>query len=179
MVKSTIQTQKLADAFKLLLSQATFEHITVKQICTQAGVHRSTFYRHFDDKFQLLEFLCVAMLRQQNDGDNVIEQFFSMIEQNKKFFRNVTVNNSNAMTVFYLERLIANRMLEKISLQSNADPDEPIPSRMRAVFLTSQNQETVAHFFAGALLSVGISWIEHNFVEPKSVVVASYLRCIR
>lgn len=33
-----------------------FSKITVDQICENAMIHRSTFYKHFDDKFRLLEY---------------------------------------------------------------------------------------------------------------------------
>jgi len=33
-----------------------FSKITVDQICEKAMIHRSTFYKHFDDKFRLLEY---------------------------------------------------------------------------------------------------------------------------
>jgi len=33
-----------------------FSKLTVDQICEKAMVHRSTFYKHFDDKFRLLEY---------------------------------------------------------------------------------------------------------------------------
>lgn len=33
-----------------------FSKVTVDQICEKAMVHRSTFYKHFDDKFRLLEY---------------------------------------------------------------------------------------------------------------------------
>jgi len=33
-----------------------FSKITIDQICEKAMVHRSTFYKHFDDKFRLLEY---------------------------------------------------------------------------------------------------------------------------
>lgn len=34
-----------------------FSKLTVKQICEAANINRNTFYRHFDDKFALLEFM--------------------------------------------------------------------------------------------------------------------------
>lgn len=33
-----------------------FSKITIDHICENAMVHRSTFYKHFDDKFKLLEY---------------------------------------------------------------------------------------------------------------------------
>ncbi|WP_289139381.1 TetR/AcrR family transcriptional regulator [uncultured Brevibacillus sp.] len=43
--------------FDLMTEQMIlFSKITVDQICERAMVHRSTFYKHFDDKFNLLEY---------------------------------------------------------------------------------------------------------------------------
>ena len=38
-----------------LLEVEKFDQITIKQICAESGVHRSTFYAHFEDKYQLME----------------------------------------------------------------------------------------------------------------------------
>lgn len=40
--------------FKELLSKESFSKITVNEIADQALIHRSTFYTHFDDKYDLL-----------------------------------------------------------------------------------------------------------------------------
>ena len=44
----------LKDAFLRLLSQKTFEQITVQEICEEAMVRRTTFYQHFEDKHDFL-----------------------------------------------------------------------------------------------------------------------------
>lgn len=41
----------------LLASEKKFEAITVKDISARAVVNRATFYGHFDDKYNLLEYL--------------------------------------------------------------------------------------------------------------------------
>ena len=38
-----------------LLEDYPFEEITIKMVCAYSGVNRSTFYDHFQDKYQLLE----------------------------------------------------------------------------------------------------------------------------
>lgn len=46
----------LITAFKDLLSEQgkLFSNITINEICDKAMVHRTTFYKHFEDKFALL-----------------------------------------------------------------------------------------------------------------------------
>lgn len=51
------RTQKLLTmALKELLSEEgnLFSNITINEICDKAMVHRTTFYKHFEDKFALL-----------------------------------------------------------------------------------------------------------------------------
>src|SRR5260221_4783495 len=50
------RTHKLLwEALMALLSERAFEEITVKEICERAMVHRTTFYKHYEDKYALLE----------------------------------------------------------------------------------------------------------------------------
>lgn len=44
----------LQQALLELIEKQSFETITVNQICDLAMVHRTTFYTHYNDKFQLL-----------------------------------------------------------------------------------------------------------------------------
>lgn len=45
----------IQDAFVQLLAQQSQEQITVTQLCRRAGVHRTTFYHHYQDVPQLME----------------------------------------------------------------------------------------------------------------------------
>ena len=47
----------LADSFKELACRTPIEKITVKEITDRAGVIRPTFYNHFQDKYELLEWI--------------------------------------------------------------------------------------------------------------------------
>ena len=48
--------QLLADSFRELACQGPIEKITIKEITDRAGVIRPTFYNHFQDKYELLEW---------------------------------------------------------------------------------------------------------------------------
>lgn len=53
-----IKTKKsLSEALFNLLEQHTMASITVNMICTESLVHRTTFYKHFYDKYDLLIYL--------------------------------------------------------------------------------------------------------------------------
>lgn len=45
---------RMDDAFLRLLERKRFEYITVKEICAEAGVNRSTFYLHYETIADLL-----------------------------------------------------------------------------------------------------------------------------
>lgn len=40
----------------MLEEKINFNEIRVGDLCQRANIHRSTFYRHFEDKYQLLEY---------------------------------------------------------------------------------------------------------------------------
>lgn len=56
MVASEKMKYRLADAMKELLEHDSVDKITVKQIVDQCGVTRPTFYRHFKDKYDLVNW---------------------------------------------------------------------------------------------------------------------------
>lgn len=57
--------QLLLDAFGALLSEKSFEEITVQDITERATVNRATFYAHFDDKYVLLDESMTELVRQR------------------------------------------------------------------------------------------------------------------
>ena len=49
--------QLLADSLKEIAGSHPVEKITIKEITDKAGVIRPTFYNHFQDKYELLEWI--------------------------------------------------------------------------------------------------------------------------
>lgn len=56
MTHSSYTRQRIFDAFNELLNHMPFEKITVEMIINQSGVSKSTFYRYFHDKYDVLNF---------------------------------------------------------------------------------------------------------------------------
>ena len=46
--------QKIRDAFYALLQERGVQNTTVRMIVERAGINRSTFYLHYQDKYDLL-----------------------------------------------------------------------------------------------------------------------------
>ena len=52
----------LAESLKELSKSRPIEKITIKEITDKAGVIRPTFYNHFQDKYELLEWIITTDL---------------------------------------------------------------------------------------------------------------------
>lgn len=52
----------LAESFKELTLKQPIEKITIKEITDKAGVIRPTFYNHFQDKYELLEWIIMTQI---------------------------------------------------------------------------------------------------------------------
>ena len=63
-----VQTrQKIKGVFLELLSEKKIGEITVSEICRRADIHRTTFYGHFDDVYDLMQNMVEEMYVQLMD----------------------------------------------------------------------------------------------------------------
>ena len=54
-VRVKLTNLMIREAFFSILKQKPLSKVTVKEICTAAGVNRSTFYKYYKDTYDLLE----------------------------------------------------------------------------------------------------------------------------
>lgn len=106
------QTTKNAIATSLydLMHEKAFDKITVESICETAQVSRRNFYRHFADKFALLNWLYreryFSKIEISEEGSvwdllpPICEQFYA----DRAFFRNVIqITGQNSFRVYCME----------------------------------------------------------------------------
>ena len=55
-LRKTRTLKLLKEALLEMMTKKSFEEIKINDICNVAMVHRTTFYSHFDDKYDLLEY---------------------------------------------------------------------------------------------------------------------------
>lgn len=83
-VKKTIA--KLTEVLIMLLQKQRFSKITINQICMEASVHRTTFYKHFKDKNELLMHVLDATTKPyfNNDVNKRMLEPFSCLDTCKR-----------------------------------------------------------------------------------------------
>ena len=93
--KSNERTKyELADAMKRCMKTAPVEKITVKEIVEACGVTRQTFYRNFQDKYDLINWyfdkILLESFEHMGEGKSVYESLvnkFTYIQEEKLFFK--------------------------------------------------------------------------------------------
>lgn len=134
--------QAFSDALRELLSESSFEELTVCRICERAGYPRATFYNYFDDKEDLLN-TCWERWSQRFRLENgaslsplevthhTLDRLIDFLEENRATVENVLsrATAGDALTRGFLafldERIRA--LLKEVPARSPS----PIPRRIR------------------------------------------------
>ena len=97
-----------AKAIKSLIKTQPLDKITVTDIVFQAGKTRQTFYRHFQDKYDLVnwyfEKLVLKSLEEMRQGGSLQEALnlkFAFIEQEHAFFKEAFKSNDYNNLIHY------------------------------------------------------------------------------
>lgn len=102
---SEITKKKIASSLKELMEANVFEKITVSDITNNCNIHRQTFYYHFQDRYELLDWLLyneiVDPLITNFSIDNMFQKIgdtFETMYNNKKFYQNALKVNSSDLS---------------------------------------------------------------------------------
>jgi AcrR family transcriptional regulator len=167
------RTHKLLwEALMAELSQRSFEEITVKDICERAMVHRTTFYKHYEDKYALLE----QGMRQMYDTlvkaeEHVPPGAFSMdhpppyfvllfehVAEHQQFYKLMLCGEGIGRFQKLVKDYIAEVVEAKLRELAPANHKLTVPLAMQVQFL------------AGAVLSLLAWWLENDMpLPPRSM----------
>ena len=111
----------IANSFKELMMQVSFEKITIKMITDHANVIRPTFYNHFHDKYELVEWILrdeiinvARMLLAEGKKEESVRQIFLRFFEDRGYYRKafeITGQNGFETTLsVLLEELISEVM---------------------------------------------------------------------
>ncbi|WP_127533759.1 TetR/AcrR family transcriptional regulator [Paenibacillus kobensis] len=151
------RTHKLLyNALLELMDKHPFETITVKQICDLAMVHRTTFYTHFQDKFDLLTRAMNQIAEEEFKGmvddsfspaDN-FKELFSLAVKHKKLFSRLLAEDRDSLRNLLRREMgagIRNYLAKHNSIKEN-----------------SIDMQIKIEAYIGAVLGVVTWWIENN-----------------
>lgn len=157
----------LAESFKELACRQPIEKITIKAITDKTGVIRPTFYNHFQDKYELLEWIiCVQILEPVKPlifagmVDEALTLIFASVKKEQKFYESaVRLEGQNSFEAI-IEKCVEDILLELIH-SKNQHRKKANP------WLTPEH---IARYYAQSVCFVVINWIKSGMtVEPEEI----------
>lgn len=169
----TERTKKhLNNALSELLLKHSIDEITVGDICEKAMVHRTTFYKHFKDKYDLLEF-CINELKEGLFDDIINENvknnpkalcikltnsIIDFIEENRSILITVLKNNTSGVLLNILFPMIKDALKELI--------EETMTPEVYKVPM-----DILINYYGGAIISLALWDLEHPNKYSKSDIL--------
>jgi AcrR family transcriptional regulator len=164
-----IKTRKnIYDALMILMAQKSFEEIKVSEICDQAMINRSTFYAHFEDKYELLDSLINDLKNslitrfKKNDIQEINKQYFikfislflDEVEENKELYHMIINSNKNSVAI--------DMVLETLR-------DQAIEDMKSKGFESSIPIEVIVDYYLGGLVNMFKLWMRsyHPYTKEE------------
>lgn len=159
-----IKTKKiLFDSLLKLMKNKNFEKIKISDICEESLINRSTFYAHYEDKYELLidlfEEQKIALLKKLENNENIIfskEYMMELlnilidhIDENREMYSAILTNNRDGILIDFLIDAIERDVSDRLK-NNNEIIDSNLPL------------DIIVKFYAGGLINIGISWITRN-----------------
>lgn len=105
---SNITKRALAASLKELMESQPFDKISVGDICEKCEMNRKSFYYHFKDKYDLVnwiyhtEFITVARQKEYTIGWDLMEDLCAYFYENRDFYRKTFhVDGQNSFSDYF------------------------------------------------------------------------------
>lgn len=164
MSQSLITKKKLAIALKELTKVKSFQKISVSDITTQCKFNRQTFYYHFQDKYDLLNWIyyneIVSPMLDNLNFENWDLKLLSVLEQLKKeqlFYINTIKNSDNYFRnyIFKMVFAILTKAIKDLGINHKFTKEE------RIIFI---------QFYSYGVVDVIIEWATTGMkISPKQL----------
>ena len=170
----------LREALISLIKEKDYTSITVEEITERAGLGRTTFYLHYQDKEDLLleEFSgLVHELAQQIAGISIAEWGERRLPQRPivLIFQHVAANEEIYRLILGGEGMLqAVERFGSIFLEAASELAQT-RGEVQALLETSQvSISFLAHYFSGALLATILWWLEQELQSPPEEIASLF-----
>lgn len=163
MADSNITKRALAEALKELMEEKSFSKISVADICGRCDMNRKSFYYHFKDKYDLVnwifdtEFISVVSKNASSSfsAADLIEALCVYFYKNRSFYRKTLgIQGQNSFTDHFHELLSAF-----------------FQSRLRELIGSDKVTDFQVNFFSDAAVMAFQRWIlDKNDMTPEDFI---------
>ena len=156
------QTTKkaFATSLKKLLSQKPLDKIKITDITEDCEVNRQTFYYHFKDIYDLVEWACIEDASRALQGKKTYDtwqegllQIFEAVLENKPFILNVYRSVSRERVENYLYALTY-ELIEGV-----------VEEQSENLMVTEEQKKFIANFYKYSFVGVMLDWIKRGMKE--------------
>lgn len=168
----------LTSALYDLMSKKSLDEITVTELCQQAMVRKATFYKHFGDKTELLEYMIQELQRISTEENTigydpkvpysyysgVFEYLLDFIESNDRFVLNVLKSNSSS----FVRNILEEQIRREIDCHLKTEDNEDIQT----------SHAMLSSLYAGAIVSCCIWWGMQKNRPAKEEMTGQFIKFI-
>lgn len=155
----------LTKALFKLLEEKSFDNIKVSEICDLAMVHKTTFYNHFDDKYDLLKYAIMElqknMLEKLDKSDSLLDYYLNLARQyikhistNRNFYCAIIYNDQNSLCLNIFYNLFINEIEDKLK---NEKLNVPI--------------NYISNYYLSGVFQVVNEWLKTGMKEPEDELI--------
>lgn len=160
MADSNSTKSALADAMKKLMVCKSFAKISISDLCEECGLNRKSFYYHFKDKYDLVNWIFYVDFLTNMGGKNfenewdVLVAVCNIFYQNKAFYQSaLRIEGQNSFKDYFYEML------------------EPVMAFFVQDLFQVQNQKLFVTFFCDVFLTAVLRWFSmESELEPETFV---------
>ena len=171
---SQVTKRALAASLIKLLSQKPLDKVTVKDIIEDCGVNRQTFYYHFKDIYDLVDWIFLEMASEFLEGKETYDtwqqgllQIFEAVQENKPFILNVYRCVHREQVEKYLQPLVDQLLLDVIDEEA------------AGMTLRDEDKQFIAQAYGYMFIGLVLDWIKDNMREDPRQIVDRLSRLIK
>ena len=163
---SEITKRALEASLKKLLAEKPLHKITVSDIAAECGINRMTFYYHFKDIYDLIEWSCEEDARKALEGKKTYDtwqqgflQIFEAVQENRVFILNVYRSVSREQVENYLYKLTYQLLIGVVREQA------------AGMSVREEDLEFIATIYKYAFVGLMLDWIRTDMKADPAVLV--------
>lgn len=164
----------LVQALKDQLLQKPLDKITISDLANHCGINRMTFYYHFKDIYDLVEWACIQDAAKALDGKKTYDtwqqgflQIFEAVQENKPFIMNVYHSVSREQVERYLYEVTYKLLIGVVE------------EKAQGMHVSESDKKFIADFFKYAFVGLMLDWIKNNMRENPAQIVERINTLIR